>query len=379
LSEYIILPGRKLPMRYLNYASSMVLNAGQIVEIPIRTSKEIGLVIQKADEIKPNSSLTQSIKAISEVLPFSLNGMQMNFLFALSNNTMNSPGLLLQNFYQPYKYLTQKRVKSLEESAAEQINSTNLNKIQANSSKIFESVNNQPNVDFIVDLNISVRIMYLIRSMINKNKDQDNVLQSSILSDKDTILVLFPEKKYLNRILQEINLLLKNEFKDVSSFLEFHQFTSDPVKSTKEVVWSLLQSANNKIKIILATRAGLFLPFSHLLAVFLIDEANSLHIQDQNSVYFDTREAVFLLSKSFNADLFFISKLPSIRLHSFYSGSVLQDYMSNIAKSTANGLKLQITQRDSKYDQNSLISSQLIEQLKFELDDDQQMYVSQEI
>jgi hypothetical protein len=109
----------------------------------------------------------------------------------------------------------------------------------------------------------------------------------------------------------------------------------------------------SRLQIILSTRSGLFLPFTTLTDIILVDEGNSMYIQDQNSLYYDTREAIFLISKAFNANISFISPLPSIRLYNMYNKEALEKQMISYADIIQKPRKIKITRFDkksSKYD-----------------------------
>ena len=70
---------------------------------------------------------------------------------------------------------------------------------------------------------------------------------------------------------------------------------------------------NSKKKVYFTTRAGLFLPYSNISAIILADESNSMHIQEQGGLYFDSRETVYLLASGFKSDLYYQSNFPSVR------------------------------------------------------------------
>ena len=138
-------------------------------------------------------------------------------------------------------------------------------------------------------------------------------------------------------------------------------------KKSKDCIWSLinfLKQDANRVQVIFSTRSGIFIPFCNLGQIILIDEANSVYIQDQNSIYYDTRDAVFLLSSVFGSNLNFISKLPSIRLYNSYSNELL---IQNLTKSTSNQkkqLKLKITRFDKKSAKFSLFGWEVEQLLK---------------
>lgn len=120
---------------------------------------------------------------------------------------------------------------------------------------------------------------------------------------------------------------------------------------------------NYKIRLFWGTRSALFLPFENLVQIILIDEANSFHIQEQNSLYFDSREAVFLLHKSANCYLDFVSKLPSVRFQTFYQQN--NKLAKNLPKinnqklENSQNFKLKITTSPQKYYNNNLFSNQV--------------------
>ena len=103
--------------------------------------------------------------------------------------------------------------------------------------------------------------------------------------------------------------------------------------------------------------------------MILIDEANSFHIQEQNGLYFDSREAVFLLHKSANCHLDFVSKLPSVRFQNFYK-AVSNKTISNFPKNykEVKNPKIKITTSPQKYYNNNLFSYEIEQILKKEDD-----------
>ena len=75
----------------------------------------------------------------------------------------------------------------------------------------------------------------------------------------------------------------------------------------------LPEAQNDKKKVYFTTRSGLFLPFINISAIFVVDESNSMYIQDQGGLYFDTRESAYLLASQFSSDLYYQSNFPSVR------------------------------------------------------------------
>jgi primosomal protein N' len=292
---YQILPARKIPQTYLTYASDVELELGQLVEINIRGGLVYGIMIRKIDEALINFDVSK-IKPISEVYNFKFTKEELAFLKIFSQNTFNSINLSLNSFLQPLKLVTQKQWKMLSESNT-----------QSQFSSIISPLTQK--TEFLLDIGITLRIIYIIRSIV----DIDNT---------HTLLIIFPEKKHLAKVLKEV--MDNEQMKILHDKIEIYNYTGDVNKKSKDTVWNLLSSSSPKSKIIFSTRAGIFLPFQNLTDIILVDEANSMYIQDQNSIYFDTRDAVFLMAQAFLAKLTFISTLPSIRLYNFYPQNIIE-------------------------------------------------------
>jgi hypothetical protein len=363
--------------------------------------------ISKTNPIK-NEIKKFEIKEINKVLPIKLSMEQIQFLKIFSDNTFNSLNDTWDALTMPYGLLTQKQwieLENITNSTESKINSpllqnhlhtTNIsnNWQKAQNEPIIEdkkiedlqkkqvlsnSFKIAPKVDFLIDLDIKVRIMYIIRSLICSFQ--------AIVSDSNStinkqLLIIFPEKKYLNKIYKFIaNEILKS--KELLQYTELLYYASEPTKKPKECIWSMLNIKNvtattvsplknynsnqtsqntnitSKLQIILSTRSGLFLPFTSLTDIILVDEGNSMYIQDQNSLYYDTREAIFLISKAFNANISFISPLPSIRLYNMYNKDTLEKEMVNNQAIAQKPRKIKITRFDKKSSNNDLFGYEI--------------------
>jgi primosomal protein N' len=362
---YNILPTKNLGqnLSILTYSSLYELDVGQVVTIPLRSSSDTGLVVGqvKSSQESQNSLDESKIKAIEKVLPIKLSSEQMSFLKIFADNTFNSLNDTWEAIWRPYSLLTQKQWALLELMES---------KISNNNPKP-PKVND--NVEFELETDYLVRIMYIIRGIQDElQKAKKDELQAF----NRQLLIVFPERKLLNKIkhlleveIQKLNVekenkidaklwtyygqidkhckalvwhLISQRFQDNSQTIEIENKKSS---KTKKII---LSKSENQLDIILTTRAGLFLPFNHLHQIILLDEANSLYIQEQNSLYYDTREAIFLLNKAFLSSLRFISPLPSVRLYNFYSQQSLDQVLSNYSAKTKKPLNVQITKYDKK-------------------------------
>jgi len=319
---YRVIPARKLPQTYLIYYFLEKLEIGQLVEINIRGGVVWALVVEIYALDKDNFGFDkEKIKPITKSLPYRFSKSQINFLYSFSQNTFNSLNLSLLGFLQSFKLLTQKQWKELENTPLIDHSEENISTLEGK-------------VDFLLENNISLRIIYIIRSIISKQPTKP-------------LLITFPEKKYLEKIYQEID--LNPEFKDIKGDLDIYFFTGEVNQKNKATIWNLLET-DSKQKVIFSTRSGVFLPLFNLGNIILVDEANSFYIQDQNSLYFDTRDTVFLLSKATGANLTFLSSLPSVRLYNFYSETVLSQFMNNQQQINTKRLNIQISDKFLDFD-----------------------------
>jgi hypothetical protein len=405
---YNILPTRSLGgnLSILTFGCQKILEVGQIVEIEIRNSQDYGLIISQnveyenksvggkstgietqekrvsnnsleidintiesnskknsdgKSEVSENASNKNKkndfeIKEITRIFPFKISKQQIEFLQSFTTNTFNSPNDIWSSIFQPFKLLTKKQILELEsnynqnDKKTTSINSK-LEELEENASN--SSLQNKtdvkiaPIIDFVLDSDILVRIMYIIRSLLSSDRKEKEHLK---LNTNEQVLIVFPEKKYLDKLLSEFKVSAKSQ--GFEKEIEILKYTGEVNKNSKETIWSMIENnlSNSKIKkqIIFTTRSGIFLPFTSLSQIILIDEGNSLYIQDQNSLYFDARDAIFLLHKAFLSNLTFISTLPSLRLHNFYNKGSLNINPTNMSFGNKTSVKLKITTLDTK-------------------------------
>ncbi|MEI6728282.1 MAG: hypothetical protein WCK98_01440 [bacterium] len=324
---------RNLPGNTLTYSFNAELKIGDIVKVPLQNKIIYGVVISVSADTPKDFDLSK-IKPISEVFPYSLNTQNLRFLSSFSLNTFNSKNLVLDSLLNPLELLIKKDLVLLDEI---------FRKKQAASSKEPEPINSIAKITIYNEKDVLFRIRYIIRS------------QSNVVNKDSFRLFVFPERKLLDKIVTSLK--TDSEFKKIHIF----KYLADKSKFSKETIKEICginKSSDSEPKIIFSLRAGIFLPIQNLTEINLIDESNSLYIQEQNKIYFDTREAVFLISRAFNTNLNFISSLPSGRLYNFKNLKTLDS--STI---TSKPLRIQITQRNPRADEFSLFSDFVEQQI----------------
>ncbi|MFM7853278.1 MAG: hypothetical protein ACKO96_15485 [Flammeovirgaceae bacterium] len=289
----------------------------------------------------------------------------MEFLKLFSRNTFNSINISGESLLQPLKLLTNKNWQELEVFKANnsQLENADLgvkNTINI-SSKTSLNKDKQPTSEYFAERDISLRIMYIIRSLIQNLKK---------INSSKQILILFPEKKLLDKVLSEFKELVSkfkfeseveaNKFNDL---IEIFSYSGDISAGSKKTVRNLLIDQKPDLKVIFATRSGLFLPFTDLQEIVLVDEGNTFYIQEQNGIYYDARDVAYFLSIIFKLNLNFVSQLPSSRLYESYLNKFSDDALIFKSIGTQKPLKIKITERNSKIDDFELFSSMVEDQI----------------
>jgi primosomal protein N' len=352
--HYAVLTEKLLPISFLTYSSEENLPIGQLVEVPIRNSLEKGVIFQqsrvdtqKTDQaaspneessidiqnpqnidnekypylgvkssdlgvVGPSSKSNTNnsepeistlpkyeIKPIANILPFQFQHENLNFWKSFAFNNFSNLNRVLEAALESldlltkadWKILAKKYNSSGDHRVANHVVNHDDNKNQNNQFVPKLQYLSNKNSEVEGDIDIVLRIMYLIRNVEYKNT-----------------LIIFPEIKLLKSWLHRINL---KQFSDI----DVYTFTSGKDKQSKIAIKSILldNDENSKKKVYFTTRAGLFLPYSKISAIILADESNSMHIQEQGGLYFDSRETVYLLASGFQSDLYYQSNFPSVR------------------------------------------------------------------
>jgi primosomal protein N' len=367
MKSYNILPTKNIGhnLSVLTYSSSEELQTGQAVEILIRNSLDTGLVL---GESLNNNFDENKVKEIEKILPIKLSSSQILFLKLFNDNTFNSLNDTWEAVYKPYTLLTKKQHKELDE----------INKNDKQDILLENITNKKETIEFELNFDYVIRIMNLIRSIIDKTQNAQNADKIEI---NKQIIIVFPERKLLYKIHELIQVeITKN--KELNSLTNLWIYFGGKDKNCKSTVWNLVKkqfSENNlnyvgpkknqnyhncNFDIIFTTRAGIFLPFTNLDTIIFVDEANSMYIQEQNSLYYDTREAIFLLNKAFLSSLIFVSPLPSVRLYDFYSKANQNEFLTKYSQETSKPLNIEITRYDKKSAKFNLFSWQVEQILK---------------
>ncbi len=361
--------------------SSNTLSQGQLVSVPVRGRVIYGVVLESLNQEDINYDIDK-IQSIETVYSYILPEASLKTIRIFNLATFNNAGLILETILHAYLSLADKHQKSVLEyhrqirqiPPAPFIKGENRGADQTADSSQDKPVSVLGNYDF--DISIPSRIMYLIRI---------HSQMSNFTSPIPTTLIICPEVKMLTRLYMD----LSNQIQPADN-LELYQYTSSVNQANRNLILNILTDWNHsapkklsnktspsnsnkqvnsgtsliaskvpKLKVILCTRVGLFLPFGQLERVILVDEANAMYYQDSNSLYFDTRELVLWVQRSYHCYLDFVSLFPSIRLRSFGNKPSLDTSATKVSAKHSKPVSIQLSHYDSKMTQNRIFGPQI--------------------
>jgi primosomal protein N' len=329
--EYSVIVTQKTNLPYLSYYFDEDLEIGQVCYVDLRNRIGFGVIINKTKIESKN--INPKIKSISKFFPFVISQNQINLIKNISFNTFNGYSAIWNAMSKPFENLAQKDVMILKEYYTKSLKISESN-IEKYNDKINKKTSNSFSLKYELYTDITLRIMDIIRTSINTN-----------------VLFVFPEQKQLDYVLDVIN-----HNQEFQTFLKSYNqeiliYNGKKTKSNNQTVLKIITHNTNKI--IFGSRASLFLPFQSLNHIIIVDESNSMHIQEQGGFYYDSREIAYLLGFNYLTSLLFISKVPSIRLHKMNSEGFLDNSLSNMSYQNITLPKIRlISDESSKFDKN---------------------------
>jgi primosomal protein N' len=333
---YEVIIEKKVPFTVLTYKSDIQLIVGEIVKVPLRKKIIYGVV--SSTILSPSHQDISRTKSIDSTLGVKINSNWLSFCEIFAYNTFNTPHVVLATILNHVKSLPKKDISEI---------------IQVQKNTISELKNSESNnIGFYRTKEYSLRIKNIIRRLISESEKNKTYKK---------VLIICPEVSIINQIFKTLaDMYLANES------IVLLKYISDKSRISNDSVKKLLTSQNDKNYIIVGSRTSLFIPQEGIDEIIVIDENNTLYIQEQNSFYYDLRDAAFVLSKVFLCNLTFISTVPSVRFLEFYSSEENDVDMTNSPTFTQKPLKMQIFKRESFDTFEELFSTQILSELGFE-------------
>jgi primosomal protein N' (replication factor Y) len=284
-----ISPLKRMPFHrhYFDYAVPLELigqiQVGQLVKIPLRNHEEFGIVIEinshpsskiSADKIKPITSLVFSEPII---LP-----QQLLFLKELS-----------EMYFVSFNFLLKTSLLPLQKTKLKKITITTPHKLN-------NDVYQNPLCYYYITLNEHL-------SYLKKHLDKNG--QNLILVPEINQIDIY-QKQLKNKNLY----ILSGDISDKDFF----------------DLW--IEIRNNPLATIIGTRKAIFLPWTNLKNIFLVDEGNPNHKSWDMAPRIHARDAVLSLSKYYKAQLHLTSHSPSVETYFFSKNKIYQTSHTSISR-----------------------------------------------
>lgn len=241
-----------------------VMLIGQLVKIPFRNRVEFGIVKKIIDGKKEK---LKEIFGIVNAIPF-LSVPQLQWLEEMAE------------FYKtPLSFLIKTNLLPLQKRKIEKIASLSPNLQQTDNPQ----QTSKPSL------------------LIYSSKEEHCEYYIKNIPTSGQILILFPELPDLEKIQDVFSKKILDEAIVITSELTIKQSFEAWLK-----IWS------GEKRIIIGTRAALFLPWHNLSAIFMDDEGNNNYKSWDMAPRFHTRDAALFLSKFHNAQLHLLTHTPAV-------------------------------------------------------------------
>lgn len=250
------------------------IQVGHLVKIPLRSREEFGVVRSISESTLTEKSKIKAISGIVNERPF-FSKCEIDFLEEISSLYHTSLGLLVKTALPP---LQKRKISKLEIDP--------------------EDKSNKPK-KFVKP-----------KMSVYQNDEQKHEYYQNIISADGQTLILVPEVADI----PQIKVMLINrtdEIAVVTSYL-----------SKKELFSSWMDIWSGKKKIIIGTRAALFLSFHDLRTIILDNEAHFSHKSWDLAPRFHTKDAALICAKYHEAEIHLTCHMPSVESYYFLKENI---------------------------------------------------------
>lgn len=305
---YNLYVSKNTPFNTLTYSSDNILVRGQVVKAGIKSTEYLAVVEgEYCEDIE-----IKNLKGVGEQLPYKLSSQCMEAIEKISFLTFNSPSSLMMSTLKHFDIL-------LERALSKKDFILPLPDLKGKSKVDNTGV---PSIEYYIEIDWSLRIMVIIRSILSLFKQRYNSTYN--------ILIISPDVNIKNR---EMNNCLKVT-PDLQANIDIYDLTATSVKKLCDIIIPTFYNLKNiklsnnievapapKINIFFANKYSLLNDLINIDHIIILDEANPTYISE-SKIYFDTREVGYMVSNIYNIPLTFISTLPSVRFYDFAKESL---------------------------------------------------------
>lgn len=263
----------------LHYSSELSLLPGDIVLVPIRNKRVIGVIIgENYDKID------YQLRDIIEVFPFKLNQLMLQFIDEAASRCLVNRGAILKMILGPFT----KRYKIIMKKTPLQV--------ESNGNDIALSNEQQSVFDHIQKTEKGVLV---IDGVTGSGKTELYLqIAKNIIAKGGQVLILLPEILLTSQIIER-----------AKKFFHLDSWHSDIKQKDKDLVW--LGAGLGSSKAVIGARSALFLPFNNLKMI-IVDEEHDSSFKQENSPIYHGRNLAILLGEILDIPIMLISATPSI-------------------------------------------------------------------
>ncbi len=267
-----------------SYKSSIELQIGDVVEIPFRNRKIVGIVVEE------KSHTDKELKSISKVFDFNLGRIYYGFLKWVAAYTLIPAGSVLKMI------LAEKSVfssKQIQYQAAEITNRMPQSAI---------TLNDTQSVAYdAIKKNNSLLKPFLLQGVTGSGKTEIYLsVIKDILQNNRQILILLPEIALTEQLFQRI--------KKYFGFDPLAWNSNISPKKRREVWQRAIQGEKC---IVIGTRSALFLPLKNL-GLIVVDEEHDPSYKQEESGFYNARDMAVVLGHLSQIPVILSSATPSL-------------------------------------------------------------------
>ena len=317
-----------------SFANKNNLRIGQIVKVTFRKKEFFGIIISFPKEINIKKELIEIEKSYEN---YFFNKEIIDSISFLSRYTCNSRSSILKSFLSGFKETQKKNeITPLKYNLKYPPLSTEQKKAVSQIKKkgeFFKVIS----LNGITGSGKTRVYMYVVKEKLNKKKQ---------------CLILVPEKILTNEWISEI-------FNDFG--IKAHVYHSSVRQSKRNEIWN--QVILNKPLLLIGTRSSLFLPFKNL-GIIIVDEEHDQSYKQEEKLILNSRDFAVVRAKNSNCPIILSSATPSIEtIHNCQK----QKFEEIKIKKRINNIPLPTIKIIDMRNEKSLISNQLISEIKLNL------------
>ncbi len=268
----------------LTYQSSQKIKIGQIVEVPLKTGKKIGIVADQTITFKG----TYDVKQISAILPYFISKEMLEFILWMNQYTLAYLGMIAKMVL-PFNTLPAKTDSDDGHDLSLQNSDTLL--LSAEQKTALEAIRKE----------LALKRPIVLDGVTGSGKTEVylSVVQDILTKGQQT-LILLPEialtQQLIDRITQKFG-------------QEPYVWHSSITPKQKQKVWQIIQS--KKPCIVIGARSALMLPFQNL-GLIVVDEEHDPSYKQEALTYYHARDMAVARTYFERIPCLLVSATPSI-------------------------------------------------------------------